>query len=87
MYAVVSAAPPAAASWASQQAATDATASPSQLLAASGSLDQAGLAQSGGMSGLSLQLPAGVTDSPHERMVAAVMALADTEVAAVAAVD
>ena len=86
MYASVSAAPPVAASWASEQAATDAAASP-QLPASPGSLDQAGMAQSAGMSGLSLQLPAAVPDLPHELVLAAVVGLADTKVAAVAAVD
>ena len=87
MYAAVSVAPPVAASWASQQAATDAAASPSQLLAACGSLDQVGVAQSAGMSGLSLQLPVAVADLPHGLVVAAGIALAYAKVAAVAAVD
>ena len=87
MYPVVSAATPAAASWASQQAATDAPPSLFQLLVASESLDQAGMSQSGGMSGLSLNLSAAPTDLPHELLGAAVTGLADAKFAAVAAVD
>lgn len=86
MCAAVPAAPPAAASWVSEQAGSDAATSASQLLAVAETLDQAGIAKSAGMLGLSLD-PLAVTAWPCQLALAAVVDLADAKVAAVASVD